>query len=99
MTYYSFVELWLDQFSDGRLSILGIIGSAIAVQGVLSNSVELVVSRILMLLAGCNLGFVFAVGLRIRTHRTPLPVNKFVCTSSGCSMTGAMLCVVQKRIN
>ena len=76
LCYYVFVELWLNRFSEGRLSLLGIIGSTVATQGVLSNSVDPTVSYILMLLAGCNLGFIFSIGLRFKSSRMPIPTNK-----------------------
>ena len=76
--YYAIVEFGLDRFAEGRLSMLGIIGSAVAAQGVVSKSVEPGISIILSLLAGCNMGLVFGIGLRIRPDRSPIPVNRSV---------------------
>eukprot|EP00210_Caulerpa_lentillifera_P001469 g1410.t1 len=66
LLYYAIVELFWNHLAYGRLSILGIIGSAVATQGVLANSMDPPVSGVLSTLVAANLGFMFSVGMRLR---------------------------------
>eukprot|EP00210_Caulerpa_lentillifera_P007119 g6811.t1 len=66
LLYYAVIELFWNRLAYGRLSILGIIGSVVATQGVLANSMDPPVSGVLSMLVAANLGFIFSVGVRIR---------------------------------
>jgi len=66
LLYYAVIELFWNRLPHGRLSILGIVGSAVATQGVLANSMDPTVSRVLALLVAANLGFIFSVGVRLK---------------------------------
>lgn len=72
MFYYLTVEVFLRSFNQGRLSLLGILGSGVATQGVINNAVDSELQWVLLLMAGCNLGFIFFSGIRLKPKRTPI---------------------------